>query len=109
MTITVLELTTTIETEAQAQSLARRLVEERLAACVQISGPIQSIYRWKAEICDSNEFRLTIKTSLELENDLVESLSALHPYETPEILIRSVCVTERYGRWLLEQVVSTEQ
>lgn len=104
MTVPILELTTTTETEEQALALARRLVEQRWAACVQISGPIHSVYRWKAEVCDGPEYRLSVKSTTQLEESLTRYLKQHHPYETPEILLREVRVSEEYAQWLQEQV-----
>ncbi len=104
MSLSIVEISTTTETEAQARTLARLLIEHRLAACIQITGPIQSVYRWKGEICNGTEYRLSIKTTREREHSLIESISTNHPYETPEILIDEVHVSDAYGRWLQEQV-----
>ena len=57
-----IELTTTTATEDEALQLARLLVDQRLAACVQVSGPIRSIYRWQGEVCEAVEFRCSIKS-----------------------------------------------
>jgi periplasmic divalent cation tolerance protein len=103
MAIEIIELTTTTETEQQAQQIAQLLINNRMAACVQISGPIQSLYRWQGSICESHEFRLTIKTSTRLAADLVEFLSANHPYTTPEILVNRLEASDVYGMWVEEQ------
>jgi periplasmic divalent cation tolerance protein len=104
MPLHILELTTTLESEAQAHQLARQLVEQQWAACVQITGPIHSVYRWKGEICASPEYRLTIKTTCECEVAVVDWLAKHHPYETPELLLQQVRVSEPYGQWVKEQV-----
>ena len=104
MTVDILELTTTTETEEQAQELARQLVRARLAACVQVVGPIHSVYRWQGEICESAEFRLTAKSIPQRQASLLDFVKSVHPYQTPEILVHVVQVSEEYGRWLTEQV-----
>jgi periplasmic divalent cation tolerance protein len=101
----IVELTTTVETEDQAQTLARALVEERLAACVQITGPIQSIYRWQGQICEGSEFRCTVKSKKELTPSLLTAITQQHPYETPEILVVDVAdCAEDYAAWLVAQL-----
>lgn len=104
MPIHILELTTTLESEAQSHQLARQLVEQQWAACVQITGPIHSVYRWKGEVCTSPEYRLTIKTTCEREVAVVDWLGKHHPYETPELLLQQVRVSDEYGQWVQEQV-----
>ena len=104
MTVNILELTTTTETQEQAQELARRLVHARLAACVQVAGPIHSVYRWQGEICESAEYRLTAKSTPQRQGPLLDFVKSVHPYETPEILVHVVQVSEEYAQWLSEQV-----
>lgn len=82
--------------------MARALVEERLAACVQIDGPICSTYSWQGNIEQSTEFRLTLKTCRSKLDVLLASLNQLHPYETPEILWFEVSASEGYANWLLD-------
>lgn len=70
----------------KAQPLAAKLVEERLAACVNLVPGLRSIYRWKADVHDDPETLLIIKTTAEQEDALAARLAALHPYEVPEVL-----------------------
>lgn len=94
---------TTTATEAEAQALARALVAERLAACVQIER-IQSLYRWRGEICEEPEWRLLIKTRAALYPRIEAFIKARHSYEVPEILCLSVAEgSEEYLRWLAAQ------
>jgi len=69
-----------------ACSLGRTLVEERLAACVNILGGVRSIYRWKGSMCDDSEVSLWVKTRRELLPRLQERVRSLHPYDVPEII-----------------------
>ena len=62
--VTIEEVKTTLPTQAAAEQFAAALVEQRLAACVQISGPILSIYRWRASINKDQEFTLCCKTTV---------------------------------------------
>jgi periplasmic divalent cation tolerance protein len=68
----------------KAEALASALVERRLAACVNIVGPIRSIYRWKDAIEREQEYLLLIKTTAERAADLAATFSELHPYDLPE-------------------------
>ncbi len=101
---TIATITTTVGSREQAIDLARHLVEAKLAACVQIDGPIQSLYRWIGDICNESEFRLTCKSLLRLAQAIIELVKEKHPYELPEILIASVDCSEEYARWLQSQV-----
>ena len=66
--------------------LARALVEERLAACVNILPDVRSIYSWKGELCDDGEILLVVKTRASLFEKLRERVSSLHPHEVPEVI-----------------------
>ena len=98
------EVRTTLPTIAAAEELAAALVERRLAACVQITGPIQSVYRWQDSINRDQEFSLCCKTSSGRLTQLIDHLKTQHPYELPEVLVSSVQASPEYARWLQEQV-----
>jgi periplasmic divalent cation tolerance protein len=70
----------------RAPDLARRLVEEKLAACVNILPGARSIYAWKGELCDDSEALLVIKTRAARFDALRARVVALHPYEVPEVI-----------------------
>jgi periplasmic divalent cation tolerance protein len=89
--------------EDEAVTIARTLVEERLAACVSIVPPVRSIYRWEGKIWDEEEFLLIIKTEKERFQDLQEKVKSLHSYSVPEIIgLPSVEGSPDYLKWLLE-------
>ncbi len=94
-------ITTTVATEAQAQSLAQTVVSEHLVACAQIEGPLESIYHWDGKLDRSIEWRLVLKTTVGREPQLRQRVLELHPYEVPEWL---VVVTQprstRYEDWV---------
>tara|TARA_B110000495_G_C23028793_1_gene612022 strand:- start:2339 stop:2989 length:651 start_codon:yes stop_codon:yes gene_type:complete len=97
---------TTVESLDDAERLSRQLVEQSLAACVQIDGPITSHYRWDGAIQRSTEFRLTIKTSSERWPHLKERLTSLHPYDEPGILMLPVTdTTQGYLDWVVKHTV----
>lgn len=74
---------TTVSSRLQAEKLARQVVEARLAACVQVEGPIQSLYHWKGEICADEEFRVTMHTMATKVDALRSLVISFHPYEVP--------------------------
>ena len=89
--------------ERQARSIARRLVDERLAACVNIVGPIRSVYRWREAVEDEPEFLLLIKTRASLLGRVERRVIELHSYEVPEVLTLAPSGgSAAYLGWLLE-------
>ncbi len=76
----------TVPNEQVGERIARALVEERLAACVNLVPAVRSIYRWKGEVCDEGELLLWIKTREARFPELQERVRSLHPYEIPEII-----------------------
>jgi periplasmic divalent cation tolerance protein len=91
----------TCATEADAERLARALVEGRLAACVTVVPGVRSFYPWKGETESSAEFLLIVKTSRELFPELRAEMEKLHPYEVPELLALPVVAgAENYLNWL---------
>src|SRR5271156_4267611 len=76
----------TTGSEDQAVSIARALVGERLAACVNIVGPARSIYRWRDAVEDDREYLLIIKTRATLYIKVETRIREMHPYEVPEVL-----------------------
>ena len=100
-----IQIVTTTETEEDAQKIATALVEQRLAACVQIVGPIRSTYRWKERLETAQEWQCIAKTRREFYERVEEAVKSLHPYEVPEILaIPIAAASESYRRWIDEQV-----
>jgi periplasmic divalent cation tolerance protein len=83
--------------------IARKLVEARVAACVNIVPGVRSIYRWKGGICDDAEVLLIIKTAAARQSDALYALKAAHPYEVPEILaVRPEDGWPEYLKWVVE-------
>jgi periplasmic divalent cation tolerance protein len=104
----IVEVTTTVGSSEAALQLANSIVTSRLAACVQIDGPITSIYRWQGQVCEAQEWRCTMKTLASLTQQLVASIHSLHPYDVPEVLVITVEHCEpAYATWLAEQVSET--
>jgi len=96
--------TTTVENQKDAEELARRIVEAKLAACVQIN-EIKSIYNWKGKIKTAKEFRLEIKTASENYRKLQDFIIDNHKYETPEIIAIKVRKGHnKYLDWIEEEI-----
>ena len=97
----------TAGSEQQAVSIARALVGERLAACVNIVGPVRSIYRWRDAVEDDREYLLIIKTRAALYAKVERRVRELHTYEVPEVLALSADRgSPPYVKWLLESTGS---
>ena len=95
----------TCETQEQAGTIAKNLVEGRLAACVNILPPLQSIYRWKGAIERADEILLLIKTTEAAFPAVRDRIRELHSYETPEIVgIPISNADDDYLDWLRQQV-----
>jgi len=102
-------VSTTCAGEEEAGRLARALVEERLAACVQILPSVRSVYRWRGAIEESGELLLLIKTRRGLFDRLSRRLRELHSYEVPEILATPVVDGgEAYLEWMDREMESGE-
>jgi uncharacterized protein involved in tolerance to divalent cations len=90
---------------ALKHGVARALVEERLAACVQILGPITSTYRWKGAIETSEEWQCWAKTRRDLYEKIEQAIRRLHSYEVPEIIAVPILAgSESYLKWLDEEL-----
>jgi periplasmic divalent cation tolerance protein len=95
---------TTVGSRDQADSIARALVEERLAACVNVLGACDSVYRWQGAVEHAQETILLIKTTRERYAQFEQRLQALHPYELPEIVaIAPEAVLPAYARWVVDE------
>lgn len=91
---------TTVASREAAEQLAHTVIERQLAVCVQIDGPIVSIYRWNGRIEQSEEFRLTFKCTDGQAGPLEAHVLARHPYETPEwVVVPAQHVGEKYLSW----------
>jgi periplasmic divalent cation tolerance protein len=96
---------TTVASSEKAEQLALALVERRLAACVNIVGPIRSIYRWNDVIEREQEYLLIIKTTAERAAELAAAFAELHAYEVPEHVELTIeGGGEEYLQWLGAQV-----
>ncbi len=101
----IIQVVTTTETREDAERIARTLVEKRLAACAQVSGPIKSYYWWKEEVEAAEEWQCKLKTSLDKYKEVEKALCEIHPYDVPQILALPVVeALEDYAKWLRENL-----
>jgi len=91
---------TSIDDRTKAESMAQALVEQQLAACVQISAQGTSIYQWQGKVCQEKEYYLSIKTDEAHQAGVTAWLEANHPYDTPEIITLNVKASTQYEHWL---------
>ncbi len=91
---------TTMPDDERAEAIARTLIEERLAACVNVHGPMHSTYRWKGQIERDAERQVVIKTTRDRLPALESRLRALHPYELPEFVALDGKASAMYGHWV---------
>jgi periplasmic divalent cation tolerance protein len=99
-------LTTTAERK-DADAIAAAVLDKRLAACVQVSGPIDSSYWWNGRLETAREWTVTMKTRRDLYGKLEKLLLATHPYDQPEIIATPIVeISPGYLKWLSEQVKS---
>ncbi len=98
---------TSLPDPAAAQALARALVTGRLAACVSIGAPVESIYHWQGEIETAREFPVAIKTRAPLYAQVEAAIVAVHPYELPEIIaVPIVHGLPRYLDWIAAETAA---
>ena len=98
---------TTCESEDEASRLARHLVDQKLAACVNILPQMRSIYRWEEKIEDAPEFLMLIKSRRDLFDSLKAEIAKIHSYEIPEVIaIPIVDGSPGYLSWLDRELLS---
>jgi periplasmic divalent cation tolerance protein len=96
---------TTVPADGDADAFARTLVEERLAACVNVLAPMTSVYRWKGAVERAGERQVIIKTTAARVAALEQRLAALHPYDVPECVVIAIDAgSPAYLSWLREAV-----
>lgn len=95
---------TTMPDDDRAARLARTLVEERLAACVNVHGPMTSTYRWQGRVEVEAERQLAIKTTRARRGALEARLRALHPYELPEFVVVDATGSDAYAEWVRDAI-----
>jgi periplasmic divalent cation tolerance protein len=108
MTDKIVVLSTCASAE-EAERLARRVIDDRLAACVNVLSPVRSFYRWKGQIEDSAEWLLIIKSTREKFDALRTALESAHTYEVPEVIaIPIVEGSPNYLSWIERELQPAE-
>jgi len=98
-----LQVFCTIDSELGARELASSLVRDRLAACVQVLGPIHSVYRWEGAVEEAAEWLLLMKTTAERFSSLRDAVVAAHPYDVPEVVAVPIeAGLPEYLSWIAE-------
>lgn len=96
-----IQVSTAIDSEEGAQKIAEKLVSERLAACVHVTGPITSTYWWQGQMERAQEWVCTAKTRQVLYQEVEQAIRAVHPYEEPEIVAMPILTgSQGYLNWI---------
>lgn len=90
----------TFASAEEAEQIGRAMVEEKLAACVNLLGPCSSIYRWQGQIETASEHRALFKTTPELARELADRIAALHSYDLPAIEIWPAAAGDAVAAWV---------
>ena len=95
----------TSASKKECRKIAKHLVESKLAACVNITQHIESVYRWEGKIANEQEYQLFIKSTRELFPEIKTAISQLHSYRTPEIICLPIIEGSRnYLQWVTDSV-----
>ncbi len=96
-----MQIVTTTKTREEAEKIASGLVHQSLAACVQVSGPIVSFYRWNDVIERSEEWRCVAKSRADRFDDVAAAIRTLHSYDVPEVVATPItAISASYQEWL---------
>jgi periplasmic divalent cation tolerance protein len=105
MAADALQVVTTTEHKDDALKIAHRLVELRLAACVQIVGPVTSVFRWKGVVEQAQEWQCWAKTLAARYADVETAIREHHPYDEPEVIAVPIAAgSDSYLKWLADEV-----
>lgn len=100
-----LQVLTTIDSEQAAERISAVLVERRLAACVQVLGPLSSTYRWQGEVERAREWMCVAKTTAARYPEVEAAIRELHPYDEPEIVATPIAAgSAGYLAWVSESL-----
>jgi periplasmic divalent cation tolerance protein len=103
MSVEYVVVMTTLPADADGPAFGRALLEERLAACVNLLAPMESVYRWEGRIEQETERQVIIKTTRDRLNALWDRVRELHPYEVPEFIVLAIADgNEAYLKWVGE-------
>ena len=103
--MSVLSVYATFADADEAERIGRMVVEERLAACINILGPISSTYRWQGQVHTASEVAALFKTTADIADALIARVAALHSYDVPCIVTWPIeKISDAYGRWVESSV-----
>ncbi len=103
MSVEYVVVMTTLPADADGPAFGRALLDERLAACVNLLAPMDSVYRWEGRIEEETERQVIIKTTRDRLNALWDRVRELHPYEVPEFIVLAIADgNEAYLKWVGE-------
>ncbi|MEM2941145.1 MAG: divalent-cation tolerance protein CutA [Thermoproteota archaeon] len=105
--VNYIQVFTCTEKKEDAEKIARTLLERRLAGCIQIIGPVSSLYWWKGKIEEAEEWLCIIKSEKSLYEELEKTIKENHPYAVPEIIsIPIITGSKEYLNWLSDILLS---
>lgn len=100
-----IQVMTTVEDKSDAEKIARHLIEKKIAACVQILGPMQSYFQWQGKLDRADEYLCLIKSRADLFEELAAAITNMHPYEVPEIIATPITSGgEDYLNWMAAEL-----
>jgi periplasmic divalent cation tolerance protein len=100
------QVITTVSEKKDAERLTKEILDKKLGACVQIIGPIKSVYRWKGKIEKALGWVCLIKTRKTLYKKVESAIRKIHPYEVPEIIVIPITEGSRdYLKWLSDETL----
>ena len=103
MSVEYVVVMTTLPADADGPAFGRALLSERLAACVNLLAPMESVYRWEGRVEQETERQVIIKTTRDRLNALWDRVHELHPYEVPEFIVLAIADgNEAYLKWVGE-------
>jgi periplasmic divalent cation tolerance protein len=103
MSVEYVVVLTTLPGDADGPAFGRALLNERLAACVNLLAPMESVYRWEGQVEQETERQVIIKTTRDRLTSLWDRVRELHPYEVPEFIVLAIADgNEAYLRWVGE-------
>jgi len=101
----LIQITTTSDNREELEKIATHLIENKLAACCQISGPVASDYIWQGKLESSVEWTCTIKTLKRHYLDVETAIREMHHYEQPEIIaVAIIMASEGYEKWIVSSL-----
>jgi periplasmic divalent cation tolerance protein len=105
-----IQVMTTAGRKSDAEKIARRLLKDRLAACVQIVGPVSSTYWWQGALESAKEWLCLAKTQKTKYKEVERAIRAIHPYSVPEILAVAVAAGDPdYLKWLNQEMKTAKK